>query len=58
MVITDLLWSDPSDLVDGWTNNFERGVSFMYGKSALEQFIVNNNFDLVCRSHQVVEEGY
>ena len=53
----DLLWADPYKDVDYFGAN-ERGVSFSFGKKALNEFLDRNNLDLVCRAHQVVEDGY
>ncbi|CAI8601860.1 unnamed protein product [Vicia faba] len=56
-LLCDLLWSDPSKDVQGWGVN-ERGVSFTYGASKVEEFLHRHDLDLVCRAHQVVEDGY
>jgi serine/threonine-protein phosphatase PP1 catalytic subunit len=56
-LITDVLWSDPDPEVKGWGLNF-RGVSYVYGPDVLNQFLKKNNLDLVCRAHEVVEDGY
>ena len=56
-LICDLLWSDPSDNISGWGPN-ERGVSCVFSKKVLENFLDKNDLDLVCRAHQVVEDGY
>jgi serine/threonine-protein phosphatase PP1 catalytic subunit len=53
----DLLWADPSETTSGWAAN-ERGVSCTFGSKVLEAFLDKNDLDLVCRAHQVVEEGY
>lgn len=53
----DLLWSDPSHL-KGWIPNSRRGVSFTYGPDVIRHFLEKNDFDLICRSHQVMEDGY
>ena len=53
----DLLWADPSESTNGWATN-ERGVSCTFGSKVLESFLDKNDLDLVCRAHQVVEEGY
>jgi serine/threonine-protein phosphatase PP1 catalytic subunit len=57
-LLCDLLWSDPSHLTDGWANNDDREISVVFGKDALNEFLKRHNFDLVCRAHQVVEDGY
>jgi len=53
----DILWSDPTLVTDMWTES-DRGVSWMFGKKALNEFMKKNDLDLVCRAHQVVEKGY
>eukprot|EP00995_Heteronema_vittatum_P010242 NODE_5679_length_494_cov_151.469663_g4245_i0.p2 GENE.NODE_5679_length_494_cov_151.469663_g4245_i0~~NODE_5679_length_494_cov_151.469663_g4245_i0.p2 ORF type:complete len:155 (-),score=57.16 NODE_5679_length_494_cov_151.469663_g4245_i0:29-472(-) len=50
----DLLWSEPRTGMRGWELN--RGYCF--GADVVEQFLVEHGFDLVIRSHQVVEDGY
>jgi serine/threonine-protein phosphatase PP1 catalytic subunit len=56
-LLNDLLWSDPADMDDDWAAN-ERGVSYCFGKKVITQFLERHNFDLVCRAHMVVEDGY
>ncbi|KAK9450428.1 Metallo-dependent phosphatase-like protein [Limtongia smithiae] len=56
-LLNDLLWSDPTDMQDEWEDN-ERGVSYCFGKSAINRFLAKFEFDLVCRAHMVVEDGY
>lgn len=55
-LICDLLWSDPAR-IEGWGDN-ERGVSFTFGPDVVKQFLSRHDLDLICRAHQVVEEGY
>jgi serine/threonine-protein phosphatase PP1 catalytic subunit len=55
-MVADLLWSDPDAEVNGWAEN-SRGVSYTFGADVLEQFNKTHQFDLVCRAHQVVEDG-
>lgn len=55
-LLCDLLWSDP-DAIQGWGDN-DRGVSVTFGPDVLYDFLERNDLDLVCRAHQVVEEGY
>jgi serine/threonine-protein phosphatase PP1 catalytic subunit len=56
-LLSDLLWSDPADMEKGWEPN-ERGVSYCFGKSEIKNFLSFNDFDLICRAHMVVEDGY
>lgn len=45
-------------MLEGWNENIDRGVSFYFGSNIVNQFLHKYDFDLICRSHQVVEEGY
>mmetsp|Transcript_47027 Transcript_47027/g.132278 ORF Transcript_47027/g.132278 Transcript_47027/m.132278 type:complete len:304 (+) Transcript_47027:114-1025(+) len=56
-LICDLLWADPDKDISGWSEN-DRGVSYIFGADVVEQFLQKHEIDLVCRAHQVVEEGY
>ena len=56
-LLCDILWSDPDDNADGWGNN-DRGVSVTFNEKVLKNFLDKNDLDLLCRAHQVVEEGY
>jgi serine/threonine-protein phosphatase PP1 catalytic subunit len=56
-LLCDICWSDPEKLQKGWGPN-DRGVSYIYGPEVVEQFIKDKDIDLVCRAHQVVEDGY
>jgi serine/threonine-protein phosphatase PP1 catalytic subunit len=56
--LADLLWSDPSSEHSGWKSNKERGTSYTFGLDVVEKFVKENNFDLLCRAHQVVNKGY
>lgn len=40
-----------------WGDN-ERGVSFTFGADVVQKFLHKHDLDLVCRAHQVVEDGY
>lgn len=53
----DLLWSDPSAHISGWSPN-DRGVSYTFGSDVVAKFLAKHDLDLICRSHQVVEDGY
>ncbi|EDQ86047.1 uncharacterized protein MONBRDRAFT_33999 [Monosiga brevicollis MX1] len=56
-LLCDLLWSDPEREVENWAEN-DRGVSFTFGADIVEKFLLQHDLDLICRAHQVVEDGY
>ncbi|KFD53150.1 hypothetical protein M513_06064 [Trichuris suis] len=56
-LLCDLLWSDPDKDVQGWGEN-DRGVSFTFGPDVVTKFLTRHDLDLICRAHQVVEDGY
>jgi len=56
-LICDLLWSDPDKETSGWQES-DRGVSFTFGPDIVQKFLQRQDLDLVCRAHQVVEDGY
>lgn len=56
-LLCDLCWADPSIDLDGWGEN-ERGVSYVFGADVVSHFLDKMDFDLICRAHQVVEDGY
>ncbi|CAH2295878.1 serine threonine- phosphatase PP1-gamma catalytic subunit [Pelobates cultripes] len=56
-LLCDLLWSDPDKDVLGWGEN-DRGVSFTFGAEVVAKFLHKHDLDLICRAHQVVEDGY
>ncbi len=52
------LWqSDPDKEVRGWSEN-DRGVSYTFGQDVVSGFLKRHDLDLICRAHQVVEDGY
>merc|ERR1712188_56634 len=56
-LLCDLLWSDPEKNIAGWGDN-DRGVSYTFGGDVVTRFLEKHDLDLVCRAHQVVEDGY
>ena len=56
-LLCDLLWSDPDRSATDWQDN-DRGVSFVFSAQIVKDFCERNEIDLVCRAHQVVEDGY
>ncbi|XP_064551881.1 serine/threonine-protein phosphatase alpha-2 isoform-like [Drosophila montana] len=56
-LLCDLLWADPDAKIMGWSDN-DRGVSVTFGADTVGKFVHRFKFDLICRAHQVVEDGY
>ncbi|ODQ63104.1 Metallo-dependent phosphatase [Nadsonia fulvescens var. elongata DSM 6958] len=56
-LLADLLWSDPDKDIAEWSNS-DRGVSYCFGQSVVTKFCKQFGFDLICRAHMVVEDGY
>jgi len=56
-LLCDLLWSDPDPDIVGWAES-DRGVSYTFGPDVLSDFLDTHGLDLICRAHQVVEDGY
>lgn len=56
-LLCDLLWADPDKDITGWSEN-DRGVSFTFGADIVSRFLQKHDLDLICRAHQVVEDGY
>jgi len=56
-LLCDLVWSDPEPDTTGWGIS-DRGVSYTFGNDILRKMCKTLDIDLVCRAHQVVEDGY
>lgn len=56
-VVQDLLWADPSPERNGYTNS-ERGTSYTFGRDVVNLFLEEHKYDLICRAHQVVDNGF
>jgi len=52
----DLMWSDPED-IETWQVS-PRGAGWIFGSKATAEFNRINKLELVCRAHQLVQEGY
>lgn len=51
----DLVWSDPEE-VDVWTVS-PRGAGWLFGANITHLFMELNDLTLICRAHQLVNEG-
>ena len=61
-IFVDLVWSDPfNDLIykdNYYSENNERGVSYLFGEKAIKEFLQITKFKLIIRGHQFFEKGY
>ncbi|OTF74951.1 serine/threonine-protein phosphatase 6 catalytic subunit-like [Euroglyphus maynei] len=52
----DLVWSDPEE-VDTFAIS-PRGAGWLFGPKVTHEFMHINNLNLICRAHQLVQEGF
>ena len=52
----DLVWSDPED-IDSWAIS-PRGAGWLFGAKVTNEFNEMNGLNLICRAHQLVQEGH
>lgn len=57
-MLCDLLWSDPDKEINDLFGMNERGISVTFSNKCVKKFLEDNGLELMCRAHQVVEEGY
>ena len=55
-VFCDLMWSDPDD-IETWIISC-RGAGWIYGWKVVDEFTHINGLELICRAHQLVNEGF
>ena len=51
----DLMWSDPED-TEAWAIS-PRGAGWLFGGRVAAEFNSINGLELICRAHQLVQEG-
>ena len=56
-LLCDVLWSDPAEINEEFGDS-DRGISVTFSKKVISRFLDENQIDLICRAHQVVEDGY
>lgn len=52
----DLMWSDPEN-IETWAVS-PRGAGWLFGSRVTSEFNHLNRIELICRAHQLVQEGY
>ncbi|KAL0485890.1 serine/threonine-protein phosphatase [Acrasis kona] len=52
----DLMWSDPEN-IDTWAVS-PRGAGWLFGSRVTSEFNRLNSLELICRAHQLVQEGH
>jgi len=52
----DLMWSDPEE-IETWQVS-PRGAGWLFGWKVTDEFNHLNGIELICRAHQLVQEGY
>ena len=53
----DLMWSDPEEDVEGMEMS-SRGAGYLFGAQPVKKFSELNKLELICRAHQLVQEGF
>ncbi|KAH0786520.1 Ser/Thr protein phosphatase [Histomonas meleagridis] len=56
-IFTDIVWSDPSNLVTCFFPS-KRGAGQLFGLKALENFLNLNNLKMLIRSHEFCQNGF
>jgi serine/threonine-protein phosphatase PP1 catalytic subunit len=56
-LLVDMLWADPNPEHQGFQIS-ERGTGHTFGADVAQEFLQKNDFDLICRAHQVVLDGF
>ena len=56
-IYCDMVWSDPSETIPHWGMS-PRGAGFIFGQAVTSEFNHLNGIELICRAHQLVNEGF
>ena len=56
-LMNDLVWSDPEPDIEMWEQS-TRMTSWVWGLAPAREFMDKCEFDLICRGHQAVMNGY
>lgn len=55
--MTELLWNDPKERLNGSEFNVKRKIGKIFGNDISEKFCEKNKINFVIRSHQYCENG-
>lgn len=55
-IMCDLLWSDPGEHT-GFEES-DRKISYTFGADAVSTFLQKYGFDMICRAHECVDDGF
>ena len=55
-LLCNLLNSSPDEYTSDYMDE-SKGIGIMYGEKVIINFIKKNNFDLIIRSHQIIDDG-
>lgn len=56
-LVTDILWSDPQRR-DTEFKASPRGLGYLFGKSAVDHFLIENKLQMIVRAHEYVPHGF
>lgn len=56
-LVSDLLWSDPSEEIDGFEAS-KRGSGNIFGAIAVDNFLKATGMKMIIRGHECVNDGY
>ncbi len=54
----EFFWNDPSEDIETFEPNFQRGAYHLYGEKAVKDFLQENDLSRMIRAHEVQEKGY
>ncbi len=54
----EIFWNDPSEDINGFEPNFQRGGFHLYGEKAVDHFLKENGLEMIIRAHEVHPSGY
>ena len=56
-LVSDLLWSDPTDFTNNFIRESDRGIGCLFGRTASQKFLHTNGLEILIRGHECIYEG-